>query len=108
VDFCHPGTVRERLAVAGRPGPVGVNHRAIAQDHGDQAAVLTDGDDRPVLVSLELGERETPGTFRVYLSCADMLNATATAETASNPATERAIVPRRPGDAECSDMIISL
>ena len=58
VDLCHPGAVRERLAVARSAGPVGVDHHGIGEDRGKQVAVLTDGDNLPAFVSPELGERE--------------------------------------------------
>src|SRR6266550_5469327 len=58
VDLRHSGAVGERLAVARNAGPVGVDHHGIGEDRSQQASVLTDGDNLPVLVSPELGERE--------------------------------------------------
>src|SRR5215475_5636696 len=59
MDFRHPGAVRERLPIVGNALPVGSNHGRIPYDHGDHALVLADRDHWPVLVSPELGERES-------------------------------------------------
>src|SRR5437870_3642153 len=58
VDLRNSGAVGERLAVARNAGPVGGDHHGIGEDRSQQASVLTDGDNLPVLVSPELGERE--------------------------------------------------
>src|SRR5437773_545569 len=58
VDLRHSGAVGERLAVARNAGPVGVDHHGIGEDRSQQASVLTNGENLPVLVSPELGERE--------------------------------------------------
>src|SRR5437870_4799420 len=58
MDLGHSGAVGERLAVARNAGPVGGDHHGIGEDRSQQASVLTDGDNLPVLVSPELGERE--------------------------------------------------
>src|SRR5213596_1225898 len=58
VDLRHSGAVGERFAVARHAGPVGVHHHGIGEDRSKQASVLTNGDNLPVFVSPELGERE--------------------------------------------------
>src|SRR6059058_4749249 len=58
VDLRHSGAVGERLAVARNAGPVGVDHHGIGEDRSQQASVLTNGENLPVFVSPELGERE--------------------------------------------------
>src|SRR5205823_1104895 len=58
MDLGHSGAVGERLAVARNAGPVGGDHHGIGEDRSQQASVLTNGDNLPVLVSPELGERE--------------------------------------------------
>src|SRR5262245_47444623 len=59
MDLRHLGAVGEWLAVAGNAGLVGGDNLRIAEDHLDQVSALTDADDLPGFVSLELGECET-------------------------------------------------
>ena len=60
-DLGHPGAVGERLAVAGRAGAIGIDHRRITEDRLDQLVGLADRDDRPVLVATEGRDRQSVG-----------------------------------------------
>ena len=63
--------VRERLAVAGNTRLVSLDHRWIAEDDCNLVAVMTGGDNLPILVSAEVRKGETAGHLqKVYLSCA--------------------------------------
>jgi hypothetical protein len=67
VDLRHLGAIRERLAIAGNAGPVGVYHLGISEDHSDEPVVLTGGNNLPTFVSLEPGEREPTRHFQGVL-----------------------------------------
>src|SRR6266852_587431 len=67
MDLRQPGAVRERLAVAGNAGLVGLDHHGIREDRGNQVSVLTDGDKLPGLVASELREREPIRDFHGVL-----------------------------------------
>jgi hypothetical protein len=58
MDLCNFGAVGEWLAVAGNAGPVGIDHHGIGEDRSHQLVGLADGDNLPVFISPELGERE--------------------------------------------------
>src|SRR5262245_30344453 len=58
MNLCHFGAVGERLAVAGNAGQVGVDHHGVSEDHSGELVVMTDGNNLPAFVPLELGERE--------------------------------------------------
>src|SRR5262245_7953178 len=58
MDLRHLGAVRKRFAVAGSPGLVGLDHLGIPEDHREQVSGVTDRDNLPIFVTLELGERE--------------------------------------------------
>src|SRR3977135_2586140 len=56
MDLRHLRAVRERLAVAGNAGLVGVDHHGVDEDHSEHVSGLTDRDRLPLFVSPELGE----------------------------------------------------
>ena len=78
----HPRATWDRLAVAGNARLVGLDHRRIARMKASFSGV-TEVNDLPALVSLELGEGETARYGKEYLSCAARRNAAEPGERAS-------------------------
>src|SRR5262249_36941299 len=58
MDLRHLGAIWERLAIAGHPLLIGIDHYGVPQDRSHNALVLTDRDYGPAFVSPELGECE--------------------------------------------------
>jgi hypothetical protein len=77
------GAIRERLAVARNAGLVRLDHRRVGDDDLEHFVGAGGRDDRPVLVSPEVGERAIPlGDSSEYLSCASTVVPPRTASTA--------------------------
>lgn len=58
MNLRHLGAIRERFAIAGSSGLVGPDHLGIPEDHREQVSGVTDRDNLPIFVTLELGERQ--------------------------------------------------
>src|SRR5580693_7074914 len=68
LELDDPGPLRERLAVTGDAGFIRVDHRGIRDDHLEYFGRSGGGDVSPVLVSPEVGERNSARRYQRVLA----------------------------------------